>query len=90
MDDRGCPKVADFGLAKVIDSQASAVGGTSFCGKGAMRWQAPELLNSSRFEGVSSSTSIASDIYAFACVCLEVGRNISQILVSLLKQLFLL
>lgn len=73
MDERGCPKVADFGLAKVIDSQSSAVGGTSFCGKGAMRWQSPELLNSSRFEDIPSGTTTSSDVYAFASVCLEVS-----------------
>ena len=40
-----------------------------------MRWQAPELLNSSRFPIVKSGLTTASDVYAFSCVCIEVGRK---------------
>ncbi|KAH8113199.1 kinase-like protein [Phellopilus nigrolimitatus] len=72
VDRHGRPKLADFGLAKIVDSQASTMGGTSFMGKGAMRWQAPELLDSSRFSGVPCEITTYSDVYAFASVCLEV------------------
>lgn len=68
----GRPMLADFGLANIIDSQATSIVGPSFNGKGAMRWQAPELLDSSRFNGVPCVLTTCSDIYAFSSVCLEV------------------
>ena len=72
VDKKGRPKLADFGLSKIVDSQATTVARASFNGKGAMRWQAPELLSSTRFDGVPSIVTTCSDIYAFASVCLEV------------------
>ncbi|EJD00249.1 kinase-like protein [Fomitiporia mediterranea MF3/22] len=72
IDDRGRPKLADFGLARIVDSQASTVAATSFNGKGAVRWQAPELLDSGRFGSDYCRVSPRSDVYAFAVVCLEV------------------
>ncbi|KAH8110411.1 kinase-like protein [Phellopilus nigrolimitatus] len=72
IDPNGHPKLADFGLAKLVDSQASTVAASSFTGKGAMRWQAPELLDSSRFSGIPCEITTCSDVYAFASVCLEV------------------
>ncbi|KAI5116420.1 hypothetical protein M0805_001383 [Coniferiporia weirii] len=72
IDDEGQPKLADFGLAKVVDSQANSVAASTFNGKGSMRWQAPELLTSSLFPGASLGISTSSDVYAFAAVCLEI------------------
>ncbi|TDL20548.1 kinase-like protein [Rickenella mellea] len=72
IDEKCNPRITDFGLAKIIDSQASSVVATSFNGKGTMRWQAPELLMACRFEGESGGITVKSDVYAFACVCLEV------------------
>ncbi len=71
VDAAGSPKSTDFGLAKVIDSQASTVSASSFSGKGSLRWQAPELLMTSQFDGDGGLTT-KSDVYAYACVCLEV------------------
>ncbi|TDL20565.1 kinase-like protein [Rickenella mellea] len=68
----GKPLIADFGLARIIDSQASSIVATSFNGKGTMRWQAPELLNASRFGGENHGVTTKSDVYAFACVCWEI------------------
>ncbi|TDL20541.1 kinase-like protein [Rickenella mellea] len=72
IDENYNPRIADFGLARIIDSQASSNVATSFNGKGTMRWQAPELLTACRFEGDSGGITVNSDVYAFACVCLEV------------------
>ncbi|TDL20566.1 kinase-like protein, partial [Rickenella mellea] len=72
IDSWGKPRIADFGLARIIDSQASSVVATSFNGKGTMRWQAPELLNASRFEEDNGGVTVKSDVYAFACVCFEI------------------
>lgn len=73
MDEYNNPRIADFGLAKAIDSQANSIVATSYRGRGAMRWQAPELLNASRFAGVTGDATTESDMYAFAFVCLEVS-----------------
>nr|GAT51260.1 predicted protein [Mycena chlorophos] len=62
---RAC--VADFGLSSVTDvmtfkfphSTASVRGGTQ-------RYQAPELI------GTENTSTFASDVYAFACVCYEI------------------
>ncbi|TDL15389.1 kinase-like protein [Rickenella mellea] len=72
VDDDGQPRITDFGLSKVMDSQASSIVATSFSGKGTMRWQAPELLNATRFEGESAGVTTKSDVYAFSFVCLEI------------------
>ncbi|TDL14178.1 kinase-like protein, partial [Rickenella mellea] len=63
------PRIADFGLTKLLDSQASHAG-SSFNGRGSMRWQAPELLKTS--PGESVHISMKSDVYAFAHVSLEI------------------
>ncbi|TDL17031.1 kinase-like protein [Rickenella mellea] len=66
------PRISDFGLSKVIDSQATTVGVTSFDGRGAIRWQAPELLKVSISSTASINVSRKIDIYAFASVTLEI------------------
>lgn len=71
MDEHFAPRITDFGLARVIDSQATGVSATSFKGRGTLRWQAPELIHSSRFSE-SGKTTAKSDIYAFSCLCIEV------------------
>ncbi|TDL22512.1 kinase-like protein [Rickenella mellea] len=71
--DENCePRIADFGLARMIDSHPTSIVATSFNGKGTMRWQAPELLDASRFCGISLGVTTMSDVYAYACLCLEV------------------
>lgn len=72
IDEHYKPRIADFGLAKAIDTQASTMAMSSFNGRGTMRWQAPELLNSGLYDGMISDVSTKSDVYAFACLCLEV------------------
>ncbi len=57
-------RLADFGLARFGDSTTATIG--SFQG-GATRWMSPEL-----FHGAPSTYS--SDVYAFGCVCFEVGE----------------
>ncbi|KAI5121751.1 hypothetical protein M0805_009040 [Coniferiporia weirii] len=67
------PRITDFGLARIVDSQVSIIA-TSFRGAGVVRWQAPELLDfgDTKDRGESVYISTMSDVYAFACVCLEV------------------
>ncbi|TDL20654.1 kinase-like protein [Rickenella mellea] len=72
IDDACQPRITDFGLSKVVDSQATSIIATSFSGKGTMRWQAPELLDATRFDGEICGVTTESDVYAFAFVCLEI------------------
>ncbi len=73
VDASGNPRITDFGLVRIIDSQATNLSASSFAGKGSLRWQAPELLDTSRFpEGHVAGITTKTDIYAFGCVCLEV------------------
>jgi serine/threonine protein kinase len=65
IDDGEHAQLADFGLAIVTDA---TLGTTSTARSGSVRWMAPELLN---FELQFKRTE-ASDVYAFACLCIEV------------------
>ena len=72
IDDSGAPRLADFGLSRILDSKFNIWSTSSFKGNGSMRWQAPELLYSSLFPDVKPGVTTASDVYSFASVCLEV------------------
>ncbi|KAK1223480.1 hypothetical protein PQX77_013638 [Marasmius sp. AFHP31] len=66
-DERAC--ITDFGLSRVVNTQSfcstsSSVGQA----KGTIRWLSPELLKSDP----SSSATMNSDVYAYACVCYEI------------------
>ncbi|KAJ7348096.1 kinase-like domain-containing protein [Mycena albidolilacea] len=65
IDDEEHARLADFGLAIVTDA---TLGTTSTARSGSVRWMAPELLN---FELEFKRTK-ASDVYAFACLCIEI------------------
>lgn len=68
-------RLADFGLAKVIDE--SAAGSTADNGmRGTTRWMAPELMNPEEF-GFTSECKIrlpsrGTDVYALGMTILEV------------------
>lgn len=86
IDENLSVRLADFGLAQFSDSSTSTLG--SQLG-GATRWMAPELV----LQGERSS--FASDVYALACVCLEIysqkrpfaAMNDAQIIAQLMKDL---
>jgi serine/threonine protein kinase len=62
--------LADFGLTSAI--AASLTSGTSSTNRaGSTRWLAPELLQPEAFGCDGYVRTLASDVYAFACVCLE-------------------
>lgn len=86
VDDEGQPRVADFGLSQMVDSQGLS-GMSSMGGKGSVRWQAPELLNVGQsFEDVScTSPTTKSDTYAFAMVCLEVCVLMFAYIIGILR-----
>ncbi|KAJ7690911.1 kinase-like domain-containing protein [Mycena olivaceomarginata] len=70
-DENAC--LSDFGLATTIsdaDSTAGALTSSSNRG-GSVRWFAPELIEPQSFGCERFSRTTASDVYAYACVCLE-------------------
>ena len=67
---RAC--LADFGLATAKDSKSFAITtAVSIRTTGTLRWQAPELLDPESDDALCVN-SMASDVYAYACVCYEV------------------
>jgi serine/threonine protein kinase len=65
IDDGEHAQLADFGLAIVTDATR---GTTPTAGRGSSRWMAPELHNYQ----IEFKRTEASDVYAFACLCIEV------------------
>ncbi|KAF7348451.1 Kinase-like protein [Mycena venus] len=73
ISDDGSACLSDFGLATTIsdaDSTAGALTSSSNHG-GSVRWFAPELIDPKSFGCEKFSRTTASDVYAYACVCLE-------------------
>ncbi|KAJ6486741.1 kinase-like domain-containing protein, partial [Mycena sanguinolenta] len=68
-DDRNAC-LSDFGLATSIDSTTAGVTSSSNRA-GSVRWFAPELIDPTKFECPKFVRTKASDVYAYACVCLE-------------------
>jgi serine/threonine protein kinase len=60
--------LTDFGLTVLSDASTSESRPSAGCA----RWMAPELLNPLNWGVQNRPRTPASDIYAFACVCLEV------------------
>ena len=75
IDDDGRPKIADFGLAKIASDESKSSHG----GKGCLRWQAPELIITTRFQPISKGVTPETDVFAFGRVCLEVGSYPSPV-----------
>ncbi|KAJ7306963.1 kinase-like domain-containing protein, partial [Mycena albidolilacea] len=67
---RAC--LADFGLVSFSD--ATPATHTSHHRAGSLHWMAPELIAPERFDCCFVATP-ATDVYAFGCVCLEVGPH---------------
>ena len=84
VDSRGSARLADFGLAIIIDESAvgSTTGGREL--RGTIRWMAPELLHPEEY-GFSDDwqrrlPSTGTDIYALAMTILEVCISVGRLL----------
>ncbi|KAJ7318190.1 kinase-like domain-containing protein [Mycena albidolilacea] len=66
VDDGGHARLADFGLAAITDGPLAATNRG-----GSLRWMAPELLHPESCGFKVFQRTFASDIYSFACVCIE-------------------
>lgn len=72
---RAC--LTDFGVAVAKDNTNMAITTTNN-NLGTLRWQAPELLDPEA-DDASCVTTLASDVYAYGCVCYEVVQMALQI-----------
>ncbi|KAJ7483794.1 kinase-like domain-containing protein, partial [Mycena galericulata] len=66
--------LADFGLATTVsisDTEATTYSPTSSKHAGSVRWFAPELISPQQFGCEKFVRTPATDVYAFACVCVE-------------------
>ncbi|KAK7007550.1 kinase-like protein [Favolaschia claudopus] len=67
--------LSDFGLATTIQDADSQTAMTSMVSSsnhgGGLRWTAPELLYPQQFGLERYAKTRATDVYAFACVCIE-------------------
>ncbi|KAJ7083620.1 kinase-like domain-containing protein [Mycena belliarum] len=66
LDDQGHVRLADFGLTVFADGPRARTNRG-----GSTRWMAPELLDPSSCGLEVFQRTFASDVYSFACVCLE-------------------
>ncbi|KAJ7916171.1 kinase-like domain-containing protein, partial [Mycena leptocephala] len=66
LDDQGHARLADFGLTVFADGPLAPTNRG-----GSARWMAPELLDPKSCGLDVFKRTFASDIYSFACVCLE-------------------
>jgi hypothetical protein len=73
IDDQWHACLADFGLT--VFANATLATQTSH-GCGSTRWMSPQLLEPEGFGLDMVQQTCASDVYAFACVCLEVSFGI--------------
>ncbi|KAF8120541.1 kinase-like domain-containing protein [Boletus edulis] len=83
ISDEGHALISDFGLSTVVEELSltdatlrAAQLGTSLLA-GSTRWMAPELILSliEDVDGAPCPVTRESDVFSFACVCLEVATN---------------
>jgi serine/threonine protein kinase len=66
IDEEGRASICDFGLSIILDGGPTGYTTSNF--GGSLRFLAPELLD----EG---TRTVETDIYAYACTCIEVGSR---------------
>ncbi|THH31371.1 hypothetical protein EUX98_g2806 [Antrodiella citrinella] len=69
IDEAECVRLADFGLSLTIEAIGFSYGSSH--GGGAVFFTAPELIDSEEFGLGTRRPTYSSDIYAFACTCIE-------------------
>ena len=83
MDSKYCARLADFGLAMIVDEP---IGRTTNSGgeiRGTTRWMAPELMSPEEFgftgELLKQLPSMSTDIYAIGMTILEVSACLHRL-----------
>jgi serine/threonine protein kinase len=67
IDADGRASICDFGLSIILDGGPTGHTASNF--GGSLRFLAPELLE-------ESSRTVQTDIYTYACTCIEVGSTL--------------
>lgn len=80
IDDQWRVRLADFGLAGFADATFATHTSTH---AGSIRWMAPELHDPELFDIDGLRRTEASDVYAFACVALEVRCSQPRYVITL-------
>lgn len=79
VDSECCARLADFGLAVVIDESTAGSAAENRGMRGTVRWMAPELLLPEEFgftrELLKQLPSMSTDIYAIGMTILEVSSS---------------
>jgi len=83
-------KLTDFGMSRISETVQETY---ATMPGGAIRWQSPELLDPDLFNMDSSKPTCASDVYSFACTCVELiamrtpfeGLNDYRVVVDIVK-----
>lgn len=75
MSEDGVAKLADFGLSVFAGERSKSF--HSLRG-GSERWMAPELLDPEAMNLISTRPTLASDVYSFGIVCVEVSINLDS------------
>lgn len=70
IDDNWGVRLTDFGLAVYAESATHGYG--SMRG-GNARWLSPEIIDPDQFYHLSDRPTYASDIFSYACCCIEVS-----------------
>ena len=73
IDRDGNACLTDFGTALLVE--ATAYNYASTHGGGAVRWQAPEIIDPEVFGLESTRPTMQSDIFSFACTAVEVRSS---------------
>jgi serine/threonine protein kinase len=74
ISDDGHACLSDFGLATAFSESDSTAAMTSSSNRaGSTQWLAPELIDPKSFGCERYVRTTASDVYAYACVCVEVA-----------------
>lgn len=77
VDHNGRMKLTDFGLAAIAEAGQSL---TLTTRGGAFGWMAPELIDPEFFGFENDRPTFESDVYSFACVCVEVRSKLDALL----------
>lgn len=70
IDNNEGARITDFGMSLI--AEATAYNYASIHGGGALRWQAPELIDPEEFNLETSRPTTQSDVFSIACTAIEV------------------